>query len=493
MNPTLNIALNGLRMMVAAGSGFAVSVMIARSLGAREMGIYSFAIWVAGTVTSLSSLGLPDAISKYVAEHKGLGNRALSVWIARRIVRMQVIAATAAALIAAAIWGGLQPRQIEIIVLALATVLPSALQMTLLALMEGEQRFDLQVASTLGGSLFQVGLVAVIAFRWPSIAGFLAANFAAAVLLLALTYYFSRSMLEFAAGLPKPAHSPGIVRKVFVFSLAVYGLWLLQMVVFDKSEMLFLRIFSTPDQLAYYGIAFALTARLATAGDSVSYVLFPMFVTRFAETGEEGLRVSYRRSITYLQMLTVPICLWGLPLLPRLIVFAYGPQYENVVAVIRILLVTMLFSITMNVSSNVVYALDRQMLLLVTMVPVAVLNIILDLLLIPRFAATGAAIANGVSQAAGTLGMIAIIRRLLPESFPARTSMKVYAAGLASTTPVFCADLLLRAGWAGMTLSVAVGLLIYLLLLVSTRTLSGSEFRALKACFAVSRLKAAKG
>jgi O-antigen/teichoic acid export membrane protein len=492
LNPLLNIALNGLRMVISAGSGFAVSVMIARSLGAGEMGIYCFAMWIAGMVASLSSLGLPDAISKYVAEHKGLGRHVLSVRIARKILGLQVIAAAVATAISLAIWGTLEPHRIEIVVLALATVLPSAVQLTLLGLMEGEQRFDLQLVSTLGSSLFQVGVVAIVARNWPSVPGFLGANLLAAIVLLGVTYYFSYSMLDMNPDSVEPAY-PEIARKVLTFSLAVYGLWLLQMVVFDKSEMLFLRTFSTPDQLAYYGIAFALVARLGTAGDSISFVLFPMFVTRLAETGEEGLRASYSRSITYLQILMVPICLWVLPLLPNLVQFAYGSQYESVVAVIRILLVTLLFSITMSVSCSVVYALDQQMMLLRFMVPMVALNILLDLLLIPRFAAAGAATANGVSQAAAALGTIAMIRRLLPGSFPARVSMKVYAAGLASCIPVFGVDLFLHAGLVVVTLSVALAVAIYILLLMWMHALSGNEFAMLKASFGGLRLKAAKG
>lgn len=480
-------------MVVAAGGSFAVSVIIARSLGARDMGIYSFAVWVAAMVASLSSLGLPDAVSKYVAEHKGRGNHALAAVIARKIVGAQVMAAGVAALIAAGVWGGLERHRLGLVVLALGTVLPSALQQTLLALMEGQQRFDLQVAATIGGSMIQIAVVAMAALRWHSVGGFLAANLISAIVLLGITCFFTRPMLTFDPAAPRPAYPAGLAKKIFGFSISVYGLWLLNLVVFDKSEMLFLRIFKTPDQLAFYSIAFALTARLATAGDSVSYVLFPLFVTRLAKTGEEGLKSSYRRSVAYLQMLMVPLCLWALPLVPRIIVLAYGSQYERVVPVIQVLLVTMLFSVTMNVSTSVVYALDRQTMMVRLMIAAAALNILLDLALIPPFAAVGAAIANGLSQAAATLGLIVGLRKLLPGSFPARISLKVYFAALASSAPILSAGFYLHAGALVLTLAVVGAGLIYVVLLMATHALTQSEIDAFKGGVMTSGWRAARG
>ena len=480
-----NFGFSGLRMAVAAVGGFIVSVMIARSLGVQDMGTFSFVVWTAGTVSSLSSLGLPDAVSKYVAEHKGVGNHVLAAIIARRILFTQILSAAAATILAAALWGSIERHRWLLILLALATVLPAALQQTMLALMEGEQRFDLQVLATLGGTVFQIAIVAIFAVRWPSVEGFLLASLISSVVLLGTTYFFSRSMIDPGPKAARPAYPAELSRRVLSFSLSIYGLWLLNLVVFDKSEMAFLRLFNTPEQLAYYGIAFTLTARLATAGDSISYVLFPMFITRLAETGAEGLKASYRQSITYMQMLMVPLCLWAIPLLPALVVIAYGQQYARVVPVIQILLVTMIFSVTMNVSSNVVYALDKQASLLHFMMVVAALNILLDLALIPRYAAVGAAVANGASQAIAAVGLVIILRKLLPGSFPARTSLKVYFAAIISTVPIICVDIFLHGRRTPfLVLSVLIAVFLYGAILTGMRTLSKGEVDTFRSRFA---------
>jgi O-antigen/teichoic acid export membrane protein len=349
-----NFGFSGARMVVAAVSSLIVSVITARSLGAREMGTYCFLVWVAGTIAALSSLGLPDAVARYVAEHKGAGDHALAARIARTIVLIQFLAAGAFFLVAAGVWSMLARHHLMLPLMALATVMPAALQQALLALMEGEQRFDLQLVATLCGATIQIAIVAIFAARHVLIQGFLLANFLSSAALAALTFFLCRPMLRLhpASG---HAYAPGIAKRICGFSLSVYALWLLNLIVCDKSELFFLRIFQSPAELAFYSIAFALTARLATAGDSLSYVLFPVFVTRYAQSGADGVRDVYRRSMRYLQMLIVPLCLWAMPLTPRLVVFAYGGQYARVAPTVQVLLATLLVTVTMTIGTNVIY------------------------------------------------------------------------------------------------------------------------------------------
>jgi O-antigen/teichoic acid export membrane protein len=460
-----NFGFSGACKIVTAVSSVAVSVITARSLGASDMGIYSFVLWVAGAIAALSSLGLPDAVSKYVAEQKGSGNHALAAKIARRIIGVQILAAGIASLVGGGVWSTLAKNHLILVFLALATVMPATLQQMLLGLMEGAQSFDLQLIATFGGAICQVGIVAAIAIRHGSIPGFLLANLLSSVVFTALTLYLCRPILasHFAPG--PQTEFPEISKRIFNFSISVYGLSLLGLIVFDKSELFVLRIFQSPAELAYYSIAFGITARLATAGDSISYVLFPIFVTRYTQNGSEDLRKVYRQSMRYLQLLIVPIILWSIPLAPRLVVFVYGRQYAHIGPVAQVLLATMLLTVMLTVSASAIFALDKQSALLRYMLVVAALNIFLDIALISRYGALGAAFANGISQAVAVCGFIALLWRALPGSFPVLASMKIYFAAIVSSASIFYADLVMRAGALVLCISVAAAVFLYIGLL----------------------------
>ncbi len=406
-----NFGFSGACKIVTAVSSLAVSVITARSLGASDMGTFSFVLWVAGAVAALSSLGLPDAVAKYVAEQKGAGNHALAAKIARKILRYQILAAGIASLVGAGVWSIFATHHLILVFLALATVIPAALQQMLLALMEGAQNFHLQLMSTFGGAVFQVGIVAVVAIRHGSILGFLLANLLSSVVFAAFTLFLCRPILNSHFDAGRNTEYPEISKRIFAFSISIYALSLLSMIVFDKSEMFVLRIFQSPAELAYYSIAFGLTARLATAGDSISYVLFPMFVTRFTQHGSEDLRKVYSQSMRYVQLLMVPIIVWSIPLAPRLVIFVYGKQYAHVAPVVQVLLMTMLLTVMLTVSASAVFTLDKQAAFLRYMLAMAALNILLDLSLISRYGAVGAAFANGISQSVAVCGLIVQLSR----------------------------------------------------------------------------------
>ena len=473
-----NFGFSGACKAVAALSGLAVSVIIARSLGASDMGTYSFLLWVAGAIAALSALGLPDAVAKYVAEQKGAGNHALAAKIAHGIIWVQILAAATASLIGGGIWSALARNHLILISLALATVLPAALQQVLLALMEGAQSFHLQLIATFCGSVCQLVIVAAVAVKHGSILGFLLANLLSSIVITALILFLSRPLLTSDCDTGPNTGPPGISKRIFQFSISVYGLSLLSLIVFDKSELFVLRIFQSPAELAYYSIAFGLTARLATAGDSISYVLFPIFVTRFTQNGSEDLRKIYRQSMRYLQLLMVPIIAWSIPLAPRLVVLVYGNQYAQVGPVVQVLLATMLLTVMLTVSASAVFTLDKQGSFLRFMLAVAALNILLDLLLISHYGAVGAAFANGISQAVAVCGLIALLWRALPGSFPVLSSMKIYFAAIVSAASVFYASLVLRAGVFVSCIAVAVAVLLYCGLLGAVGEVTMSELKA---------------
>jgi O-antigen/teichoic acid export membrane protein len=470
-----NFAFSGACKVVTGLSGLLVSVMTARSLGAQEMGTYSFVIWVAGAIAGFSSFGLPDAVAKFVAEHKGTGDHALAIRIARKIVVTQLLAAGVVSVVGAGVWSLLARHHLELVFLAIATVMPSALQQVLLALLEGAQRFDLQLMATLSGSLFQLGIVALFAVKYASVQGFLVANLLSSAFLALFILALCGPFLGSFHSVRGHQDFPELSKRIFNFSVSIYMLSLLSMIVFDKSELFFLKIFQTPAELAYYSIAFGLTARMATAGDSISYVLFPMFVTRYTQNGSEGLCAAYRRSVHYVQLLMVPVFVWCIPIAPRFINFAYGSEYENVAPVVQVLLGTMLITFMLTVSASAVFALEKQRSFLRSMVVVAAINLILDVVLIPRYGALGAALANGCSQAIAVCGLIFLLQRLLPGSFPVLASLKIYIAAAASAVSVLYAGLVLHAGILVLCLSVAVAALVYVALLGGLGVVTRSE------------------
>lgn len=465
------------RVALAALSGFVVNLIVARSLGASEMGNYSFLVWVAGTIAGFSSLGLPDSIEKYVAEFKGAGEHSTAAQIARMIVAAQIIATGIVLIVGGGIWVITEKNHLALIILAVGSVLPTALQQTLLGLMVGIQRFDLQFFATLYGAIFQIGIVSACALLHASLHSFMIANLLSCLSLMAITLYLCRTILFSRGRLDSVIAFASVTKRIFAFSIAVYAFNILNLIVSDKSELYFLRVFQAPPQIAYYSVAFALTSRLSTVGDSIAFVLFPMFVTRNVQGGLDALRPVYKKSMRYIQILLIPICVWGIPLIPALVVFAYGNQYAPVVPIAQVLLVALALATTMTANSGLLYSIDRQAALLRLMFLVALVNVALDLVLIPRYGAFGAACANGLTQIFFACGLVLLVQRELPHSFPFGGTAKILFAALISSLPIFYAELAMHASFPALLSLVLVAAIAYAGLLKMLGVVSVLEFQ----------------
>jgi O-antigen/teichoic acid export membrane protein len=122
---------------------------------------------------------------------------------------------------------------------------------------------------------------------------------------------------------------------------------------------------------------------------------------------------------------------------------------------------------------------------------VAVLNIAMDLVLIPRHGALGAAIANCTAQVVGVLGGTIYVIRYARTKFPWRTTATIYFAAVVSVLPVAYCFSQTQSGIVLRAVSVAIGGVLYLGLLISAGELGKHDFDSLKEAF-LSKVRPAK-
>ena len=119
-------------------------------------------------------------------------------------------------------------------------------------------------------------------------------------------------------------------------------------------------------------------------------------------------------------LLTLPISIVGSSLATCIIRVLYGPDFGGATIVLQILLGAVLFGVVGQASRSALLGMESQGRLLKTGVAAAALSIALDLILIPRWGAIGAAIANTAVQGTWALAIfIPLWRRLHHEPAPA--------------------------------------------------------------------------
>ena len=169
--------------------------------------------------------------------------------------------------------------------------------------------------------------------------------------------------------------------------------------VWQRSELIFLGRFSGSEQVAFYNVTFALTGSLAAlVPGPLLGVLLPGLTYARGAADSAGFGVLFNKAFRYLAMLTIPICLFGIPLAGAIIQVLYGQEFAGAAVVLQILFLSVLFAVLGDAAGSALLGEESQGWLLKTGAIAAAGSLVLDFALIPRFGAVGAAIANTIAQ-----------------------------------------------------------------------------------------------
>jgi O-antigen/teichoic acid export membrane protein len=411
-------ALNFADSVVSLLSGVAVSVILARALGPDRFGLYSLVLTIAAFVYLVARFGINETVRRYAAELDGRGERALIPVLAGRSLLLGLASGTVATviLLAGAIplarFFGQGQLHIYLIVAAIS-LLPTMAVGVLSSVVKGLQRYQFFLTVTLVTSPLWVIACAAVVLGGGGITGLLIVGIGADLVRLAVLAWWMRREV----GISWRARLPDSLRSRLIrYNAALAVLMLLNAVVWQRSEIVFLGHFQAPSQVAYYTLPFGLTDRLtwllpgALLGvllPGLTYVQGAADPVRFTTILSDALR--------YLAVLTFPITLFGIIAAPFAIQVLYGGSFAPAVAVLQILLVAVIFGVLGQASSSALLSLERQSWLLKTGAVAAIGSLVLDVALIPRYGAIGAAIANTAAQAGwGAAAFVPLWRRVLP-------------------------------------------------------------------------------
>lgn len=402
-------SLNFLDGGVTLAAALVVSILLARTLGPDRFGLYALVMSVVMVALVLARLGISNTVRRFVAEQHARGDRATAALVVGRGLRLGLISGIAGAGLLAFASAPLADffRHGELrgyLLIGSAMVMPMVLLGVLRSVVSGYQQYRyLLMLNIITSPLWVVACTAAI-LSGAGVAGVLIASLVIDLAQVAVVAWWTATKVgvTWRGSLPD-----GISTRLIRYNVTLALLIVLNAVVWERSELLFLGRFSAPNQLAFYSVPFALTEKLVDLiPGALLGVLLPSLT--FAQSLDPArFRDAFSNALRYLAMMTLPICLFGIPLAPAVIRLLYGSGYSGAAVVLQILLVSILFGVLGQASRTALLGLESQAWLLKTGLVAAVLSIALDFALIPRYGAIGAAIANTAVQGLWALAILA--------------------------------------------------------------------------------------
>jgi O-antigen/teichoic acid export membrane protein/SAM-dependent methyltransferase len=373
--------------------GLATSVVVARALGPEGRGRFATAVAVGAIGVQFANLGLGTSNTYFVARDRSLLGALLgnSIAVALGLGTLFVLAAS----LFFQRWPGLAPVEGLMLLMALVSVPLGLANMLLQSLVLGLQHvrtYNLIDAST---RALSIALVVLLVFaRWVTPESILSTNL---VLLVVSSLWCAHTLGTVHV---RPSLSVGLMRESLAYSLKAYlALFFAFMIL--RSDLLLVQHMLGTEHAGYYSIAAGLADMLYILPSIVGTILFP----RLSATTDNSAKWALtRRATVGMLALFLPMVVGATLLAGPIIGTLYGRAFLPAVVPARILCVAMLFYGINNLFSTLISAIGLPWLSVHFWWIGLVLNVALNLVLIPVWGTTGAAVASLVGY-----GLVAVL------------------------------------------------------------------------------------
>jgi O-antigen/teichoic acid export membrane protein len=452
----------GLEMAFGLLAAFITSIAIVRIFGAERLAEFNFVAWLTNITVTVGNVGLPVTTRKYMSEHLARGETEIARALYFFTMKLQTwiaVGITVLAMVLVFVWGNPEYRVISVIlVLGMAPRMVSCIPSQANVASEVMRRNT--TPSLIGGLVSTVLTVLSLVAGW-GLTGVAFAMSSAAWLEFALKL---QSVEQWLGGVKPAAITPDLKRRMLSFSSQGVALLLLNIVVWDRSDIFLLRrLNNDPAQITFFYVAFNLVERILMIPKAFGGSLG---VTVMAQYGRSQSRLQELtvHGARYALVATLPLLL-GMACISRpLVLLLYGGANRPLIPVLSVVAMFGLSKALMRMPTSLLQAAEKQGFLIFWGCFCGGIDILLDVLLIPRYGAVGAAYANGIAQTLAAIGIWWFAARTMHLDVRIKDFGRVAVAGAAMAAGVLFANRLVG-GYTGMALSIAVGAAIWIIAL----------------------------
>ena len=364
---------------------FGTTIYLARVLGATHFGVIAFALGITLYLMRIADFAIEAVGSKEIAEKPGdIENIASSVMIAR--LQLTTILALVSGAFAFNFFSDPERTVLCLYFLMLIPIAGNAKWIFL----------GIEYAKPIGisrvfGELLSLTIVLVFVKGseqlWVvPLAQLASETFVSIALLIVLRLRGVK--LKWASN-----HSTAIPILKRAFPVLIQ--YLLGLVIYN-SDLIFIRIFSIPENVGYYAVAYTLISFLSNLGLVYGLSLIPTITRVGARTNAE--LTLYHTALAQMFAVSLPIACGGYLLAGQIIELGFGPAYSESILVLQILICSIPLSIFRNAPWAALVARDRQNLLLKASVYAVIVNLALNAILVIKYGMIGAAIATVATE-----------------------------------------------------------------------------------------------
>jgi len=469
-------------------SSWVISIWVARQLGPENYGIFNLVLWLTGTVTWAAGMGLIHAVTKYIAEYNGKSDkndlRPIILYVLKIEITISVFSTAVLVFFSSQIADFFfTPKESILFTLAFIGLLPGVVTAIFSAAIEGIQKFEYFAYSNLIISPISFIAKFFVLFTGKGIHGLLIVMLIFSV--VNCMFYFFVLKKEGVFSGEKSDLAKEIRKRIQTYNKSVIAILICDKIVWDKSENFFLGRFCNAKEIGFYNLGYNVAQKIISILPTTFWrVLFPAMSNYFGSGDNEKMKRLFFLSTRYLAFISFPIGIAGVILSYQIIHYLYGHEYIGAQRVLQIIFACSIFSSLSNPASAVLYGFEKQSFIYKYGAMLAVLNIILDLLLIRPYGALGAAVCYGITTILASIGGLFYTCRTMKLRYPVVSVFKIVFATIIMGT-VMEIIILHNHDLSGFIFSTVSGMFVYLISSLVLGTFEQEDYVLLQSVKAV--------
>lgn len=356
--------------------GFFITIYTARYLGVAGFGIISLGISITGIYGVFADMGLSTLMIRDIARDKTFTDKYITNIAIIRVflaVLMVVLVATTVNLI------GYNTVTTNVIYLLTLSTIITAFGSILTSVFQANEKMEylsinivfysvLMLTGTLIGIYYHLSVV-YFAFIYV-----ISSSIVLALTILIYLWKFSIPKIEFDLGFWKPK-----IKEAWPF-----GVTALFMNIYFMIDSVILSIMVGTFVVGWYSAAYKLIVVLLFVPIVLNQVTFPV-MSKFYVTSKESLRLAYEKYFKYATIIGIPIGVGTTLLADRIILLIYGTQFIPSIIALQILVWSVVLVFMSSAFARLLEVSNKQLVLTKITIFNALINIILNILLIPKY------------------------------------------------------------------------------------------------------------
>jgi O-antigen/teichoic acid export membrane protein len=397
---------------------FAVSLVLVRYLGVEELGRYSYIIAYAYPFGALADFGVAAYSIREISRNLGRASVVLAV-LQRAVLLLG--GATAIAMIGLAMLTRHDTLTTACIVVVALTNLVSAATTPFVVSMTARE--DLHLVSVYRVAAAALGVVATVAVLFWG--GGIFALFAVTAGVNIAMWFVGRRL----AGVSIPSvHVPLAAVRTMISRAAPFGFLLLGFALYYRIDMIMLRWLRDEGAVGLYSAAYRFLDAVILLAATLGGPLYPR-LSNMMEQDFDGVRNLLENTWKPMLALGLPVAIGTFFVAQPLTVVLFGHEFVDAGPLLQILIWGSLPILLINIPSHALNAADRVWTLAGVFGLSALVNVLVNFVLIPRWGAVGASIATVLCEWLSLLLVTLLVHREFKVPFSLQGLWRYFLAG----------------------------------------------------------------